>query len=98
VILAEADVLSKTGSSLGYTGLATLDYEPTQGLHLALTGQLLDRGKPELGAGPGRGEALYDTWLTADWFFAPHFELRTDLVVRGSDRGQLIQVQLHMYL
>jgi hypothetical protein len=98
VLLAEADVLSKTGSGLGYVGLATLDYEPTQGLHLALTGQVLDRGKSELGAGLGRGEAQYESWLTADWFFAPHFELRTDLVLRGGDRGQLIQLQLHMYL
>lgn len=98
VILAEADVLSKTGSNLGYTGMATLDYEPTQGLHLALTGEMLDRGKPKSGAGGlSRGEAQLNAWLSADWFFAPHFELRSDLVWRG-ERDKLIQLQLHMYL
>ena len=40
----------------------------------------------------------YRAWLTVDWFFAPHLELRTDLVVREGDRGELLQVQLHMYL
>jgi hypothetical protein len=98
VILAEADVLSKTGSSLGYTGMATLDYEPTQGLHFALTGEVLDRGNPPNASGLGRGEAHSAVWLSADWFFAPHFELRADFVHRGGERGQLILAQLHMYL
>jgi hypothetical protein len=98
VLLAEADLLSKTNASLGYVGMVTLDVEPTQGLHLAATGELLDRGQPDgTAAGLGRGNPDPGGWLTVDWFFGPHFELRTDLVMRRK-RGEMLQAQLHMYL
>ena len=97
VLLAEADVLKKTGASLGYVGMATLDWEPWQGLHLSATGEALDRGEPPIGSGLGRGEPDLRGWLTVDWFFGPHFELRSDLVWRR-DRGEILQTQLHMYL
>jgi hypothetical protein len=98
VLLAEADVLSKTGANLGYVAMTTLDFEPLQGLHLAATGEVLDRGKPSgSSAGLGRGEAHLGAWLSIDWFFAPHFELRTDLVMRR-ERGQMLLAQLHVYL
>ena len=98
VLLAEADVLAKTNTGLGYVGMATVDVEPTQGLHLATTGEILDRGKPDgTEAGLGRGKADPGVWFTVDWFFAPHFELRTDLVVHHL-RGEMLQAQLHMYL
>ncbi|HEU4579262.1 MAG TPA: hypothetical protein VFS67_13450, partial [Polyangiaceae bacterium] len=88
VLLAEADVLAKTRTSLGYVAMATLDVELLQGLHLAGTGELLDRGTSEGSeAGLGRGKPDPGAWLTVDWFFAPHFELRTDLVLR-QQRGQ----------
>jgi hypothetical protein len=98
VLLAEANVLSTTGSSLGYVGMATFDYEPLRGLHFSLTGEVLDHGKLPDASGLGRGDLDSRAWLTADWFFAPHLELRTDFVLRGHERGELLQVQLHMYL
>lgn len=98
VILAEADVLSKTRASLGYTGMTTLDLEPVQGLHLATTGELLDRGKTEgTNSGLGRGKPHLGVWFTVDWFFAPHFELRTDFVLRHH-RDEMLQTQLHVFL
>jgi hypothetical protein len=97
VILAEADVLRKTGSSLGYVGMATLDLEPWRGLHLAGTGEVVDRGKPPDGAGLGRGKPHFGGWLTLDWFFGPHLELRIDAVLRQS-RGKMLQTQLHFSL
>jgi hypothetical protein len=98
VLLAEADLLAKTHASLGYVGMATLDFELLQGLHLAATGELLDRGQSDGSeSGLGRGKPDPGAWLTVDWFFAPHFELRTDLVLRQS-RGQMLQAQLHMHL
>lgn len=98
VVLAEADLLSTTGASLGYVGMTTLDVEPVQGLHLAATGEILDRGEPDRGPdGLGRGRPQLGGWLTADWFFAPHLELRLDFVVRQR-RGEMLQAQLHFYL
>jgi len=68
-----------------------------QGLHFALTGEALDRGEPPVGAGLGRGEADLRGWFTVDWFFGPHFELRSDLVWQ-KQRGEMLQTQLHIYL
>jgi hypothetical protein len=97
VLLVETDVLLKTGSSIGYVGMASIDVEPLQGLHLASTGELVDRGKPPSGAGLGRGRPQLGAWFTLDWFFGPHFELRVDLVLRQG-RGEMLQTQLHLYL
>jgi hypothetical protein len=98
VILAEADVVKQTGSGPGYVGSANFDYEPTQGFHLALTGELLDRGKPSSGrSGLGRGQPHLGAWFTTNWFFAPHFDLRVDFVAR-QNRGAMLQTQLHLYL
>jgi hypothetical protein len=97
VLLAEADLLSKTGANPGYVGMLTLDLEPWQGLHLAVTGEALDRGEPPVGAGLGRGTADLRSWFSVDWFFAPHFELRTDFVMK-SERGNVLQTQLHFSL
>ncbi|HTV24286.1 MAG TPA: hypothetical protein VMG12_36590 [Polyangiaceae bacterium] len=97
VILLEGDVLSKTGSSLGYAGMATLDVEPLRGLHLGATGEVIDRGKPPSGVGLGRGRPHFGGWFTLDWFFAPHLELRVDIVARESRDAQLL-TQLHLSL
>jgi len=97
VFLIEGDVLSKTGSSLGYVGMTTLDLEPARGLHLAGTGEVLDRGKPASGAGLGRGKPHFGGWLTLDWFFAPHLELRVDAVLRQNRSGVLL-TQIHLSL
>lgn len=107
VLLAEADLMKKTGASIGYVGMATADYEPVKGLHFALTGEVLNRGTPypeELSPGvedspegPGRGDTRFGFWGTINWFFLPHLDLRVDIVSRGR-RATMLQTQLHFYL
>jgi hypothetical protein len=107
VILAEADMVKKTGAGIGYVGMGTADLEPVQGLHFALTGEVLNRGKPDpeaLGGdvereveGPGRGETRLGLWGTINWFLLPHVDLRIDLVTRQR-RATMLQTQLHIYL
>ena len=105
VVLAEADLTKKTGAALGYVGMGTADLEPVQGLHLALTGEVLNRGEPDpedLGEevrqveGPGRGDTRFGVWGTINWFFLPHLDLRVDLVARQR-RATMLQSQLHFY-
>jgi hypothetical protein len=98
VLLAEADMIKRTGNGFGYVGFATLDYEPVQGFHFAVTPEILNRGKPEEGpTGPARGEPRVGGWLTTNWFFMPHGDLRFDMVLRQS-RPAMLQAQIHFYL
>jgi hypothetical protein len=107
VILAEADMIKKTAAGIGYVGMGTADLEPLQGLHFALTGEVLNRGTPdpEILAGtverevegPGRGETRLGLWGTINWFVLPHIDLRIDLVARQR-RATMLQTQLHIYL
>jgi hypothetical protein len=86
VILAEANALKVTGYDLGFVGMTTFDFEPIQGLHLAVTGELLKRELTRGGA-----------WLTWQWFVLPHVDLRFDVVLRQDRQPQLLS-QLHVYL
>lgn len=106
VVLAEADMTKKTGAGVGYVGMGTFDLEPVQGLHLALTGEILNRGTPDpedLGTverevqGPGRGDTRLGLWGTINWFLLPHLDLRVDIVARQR-RATMLQTQLHFYL
>jgi hypothetical protein len=106
VLLAEADMVKKTGAGIGYVGMGTADLEPVQGLHFALTGEVLNRGKLDPEAldtfereveGPGRGETRLGLWGTINWFLLPHVDLRIDLVTRQR-RATMLQTQLHIYL
>ncbi|HKO91393.1 MAG TPA: hypothetical protein VJU61_09585 [Polyangiaceae bacterium] len=106
VFLAEADVMKRTGSGLGYVGMLNADFEPLRGLHLALTGEVLNRGKLDaepldgddrIVEGPGRGETRLGLWSTINWFLLPHLDLRIDLVTRQG-RPAMLQSQLHFYL
>jgi hypothetical protein len=106
VFLAEADMIKRTGSSVGYVGFGTADVEPFRGLHLALTGEFLNRGElnsEDLGEtrrqpdGPGRGQTRFGLWNTINWFVLPHVDLRVDLVLR-QDRPTVLQSQIHFYL
>ena len=110
VFLAEADMIKRTGSSVGYVGFGTADVEPLRGLHLALTGEFLNRGElnsEELAGpngttnrqpeGPGRGDTRFGLWNTVNWFLLPHVDLRVDLVLR-EDRPTVLQSQIHFYL
>jgi hypothetical protein len=107
VVLGEANMMKRSGSGIGYVGFATADLEPLRGLHLALTGEVLNRGTPDpevLGPdverdalGPGRGETRLGFWGTINWFLLPHLDLRIDIVTRQR-RATMLQSQLHFYL
>ncbi len=75
VLLAEFDSvyqsLTWNGHRGGYAGFAQADYEPTQGMHLMLTSEIMNSG--------ASGEpASYDGWVSAVWFLLPHVDLRFD--------------------
>jgi hypothetical protein len=98
VVLAEVDALKNTGAGLGYVALLTLDVEPLQGLHLGVSGEMLNRGQSSSdGPRNGDGTARVGKWLTANWFFGPHLDVRVDFV-RRDQRADMLQAQLHMYL
>jgi len=75
VFLAEADSvyqsLTFNGHRGGYAAFAQADYEPTQGFHVMLTGEVMNGG--------AAGEPTsFDGWVSAVWFFLPHMDLRFD--------------------
>jgi hypothetical protein len=77
VFLAELDSvyqsLTWNGHRAGFAGFVQADYEPTQGVHLMLTGEAMDSGT----AGePPSG----DLWFSGVWFFLPHMDLRIDSI------------------
>jgi hypothetical protein len=78
VVMAEADlVLERPTGVPGATGLVTMlqaDVEPIQGLHLIATGE---------SNGTSQGGTSYGGWLAAQWFFAPHFDVRFDVMKRS---------------
>lgn len=99
-LLAELDLLKEAESGLGHTGFARLDYEPLRGVHLQLTGELLDEGLPEGGdleAFPGKGQTRLGGWATMSVFVIPHVDVRFDAIKRQDDRPSY-QAQLHLYL
>lgn len=106
VVLLEADALHATRRDLGYVGFAQLDYELVQGLHVGGTGEALDIGY-EKTAGSiagidtprtvGVGKPRFGGWLTADWFFLPHCDLRVDAILRQESAFSLL-AQLHVFL
>ncbi len=98
VVLAELDLLKTTGAGLGHVGMLTLDIEPLQGLHLAATGEVLDRGRSDAASiASGDGRRRIGKWLTLNWFFGPHLDVRVDFVKRDQ-REDMVQTQLHLYL
>jgi hypothetical protein len=101
VLMAEADLLVVLpNGGTGHTGQASMvqaDIELVQGLHLQGTGETTSPG--------GTGSALsYGGWGTIMWFFAPHTDLRLDVVEQsvpaGPSRLSVFSVigQLHLYL
>jgi hypothetical protein len=100
-IMAEADVLIRSRRDMGYVGYLQVDVEPIQGIHFIGTGELLDGGYPErskVAAEPrtaGLGRPLPGGWLSLQWFFLPHFDLRVDAIIRQEKQ---LMSQLHVYL
>jgi hypothetical protein len=98
-LIGEIDLLKEKGRERGFTGFVQMDYEPLRGLHLMVTGEMLDQGLLQDGdalAVRGAGAARYGSWISIAWFPAPHFELRLDGVMRQDDvfHGQ---AQAHVY-
>ncbi|MFO0678306.1 MAG: hypothetical protein U0169_17345 [Polyangiaceae bacterium] len=84
VVMAEADLLARSAMRqpilVGTTALLQVDFEPIQGVHAMATGEILQsaftRGGPSLGG-----------WLSFAWFFAPHADLRADVLLRSMESG-----------
>jgi hypothetical protein len=103
VFLAEANALTRSRFEPGYVGFAQVDWEPTQGLHFMVTGEMLDNGhskatgvqqQPRIA---GAGKPKVGGWLSAGWWFLPHFDVRLDGIKR-TDEDISILAQLHVYL
>jgi hypothetical protein len=80
VVMAEGDLLilnpGNASATTGGTGWLQFDFEPLQGLHFDVTGETVFPTAFEAGGSLGG-------WLTAWWFFFPHFDLRGDVIWRG---------------
>ncbi|HEY6562199.1 MAG TPA: hypothetical protein VI072_33255 [Polyangiaceae bacterium] len=100
-LLIEANGLLRSSNKPGYVAFAQADYEVVQGLHLMLTGEALDEGKPRdqpgLDAVTGQGKPRFGGWASVDWFFLPHLEMRLDGLKRQDEPFTLL-AQLHAYL
>ena len=99
-VLAEADVLHRSRREIGYVGFLQFDVEALSGLHAIATAELLDAGFPNKNPNAparaaGLGEPALGGWLSLQWFFLPHFDLRVDAIVRSE---KMILSQLHVYL
>jgi hypothetical protein len=101
VLLAEMDSVYQSltwhGHRGGYAGFLQADVEPTQGIHLMATAELMDHGSA--GEPPS-----YSGWFSAVWFFWSHMDMRVDNVyeVIGSPAGDTnvlsLLLQYHVYL
>lgn len=99
-LMAEADYLLSTQRRPGYVGFLQADLEFAQGFHAMVTGEMLDQGKLTTIAGleptPGAGDPKFGAWLTFNWFFFTHFDMRADLVLRQEEPVTFLS-QLHYY-
>ena len=82
-LLAEADlVLVRPSGAAAQDGVATMlqaDFEAVQGLHFIATG--------ESNSATQAGGTSYGGWVAAAWFFAPHADVRIDLMKRAEALG-----------
>lgn len=101
VFVAEASAILRSRHEPGYVGFTQVDWEVTQGLHFMLTGELLDQGHSKAtDAGPrtpGSGKPKVGGWVSASWWFLPHFDLRIDGIQRTGEDFSIL-AQLHAYL
>jgi hypothetical protein len=96
-LLAEGDLLVRSvryeDALLGMVGLLQADVEPLKGLHIALTGEILNR--------PGPGKAIPGAWFSLWWFGFAHMAARIDVIHRvpdGAPASTSLLFQLHGYL
>jgi hypothetical protein len=101
-VLGEADLLTDSSRALGYVGYLQGDYEVIQGVHGLLTVEWQDQGQLKSDAiankpkQPGAGKGELGFWVTGNWFFLPHLDVRVDAIIRPSDFTLL--TQLHAFL
>jgi hypothetical protein len=100
VLMGEFDFVLESprgGPALnGYATMLQADLEPIQGLHLVATGETWQPGGPST-------SFWYGGWLGADWFFAPHADVRFDIMERHMGGPVNVNVaaymaQVHLYL
>ncbi len=105
VLSGEANLLHTSQRAPGttYFGAAsqfTADFEVVQGLHLATTLELANRGFDN-------ASTAVSTWATAWWFFAPHADIRLDAIFQNgrpsfqnlpSGAFRTLLLQAHFYL
>ncbi len=104
-LLAEVDAILTSRREPGYVGFVQFDAEAIQGVHVMLTGEMLDQGfvKPVVGATDnarrtlGEGKPKVGGWLSVAWFIYSHFDVRFDAIKRTGEDVQLLG-QLHVYL
>jgi hypothetical protein len=101
VVSAEFDALLRSRFETGYVGFLQVDYEAIQGLRFMLTGEILDEGHSKAIDAPARtagsGKPRVGGWVSAAWWFLPHFDVRLDAIKR-TDEDVSILAQLHCYL
>ena len=109
VILAEVDAMVTTSDAMsngtggtvpGVVSMVQADIEPTQGLHVILTGETMVQGNFPTATGPGTATS-FGGWAGVLWFFAPHADVRFDFVassVANSPVNIYLLPQLHLYL
>jgi len=107
VLLAESDLLlvsqppsaaNSHRSQFGSANMLQADVEPYQGVHVIVAGELYDQ---EL----ARSRATWEGWAGAQWFFAPHADVRLDAVytatpISSTDSASTVTLlaQFHVYL
>jgi hypothetical protein len=102
ILLLEADIITDSTKTLGYTGFAQADWEIIQGVHAMLTGEILNAGQAlsERAEGlqptKGAGKPALGGWVSAAWFFLPHLDMRVDATFRPG--GLTLLAQLHGFL
>jgi hypothetical protein len=108
-VLGEVDMVTRSRRELGYTGFLQLDFEFARGVHLLGTVEGANTNYPSnprtlVGGAfveqerlPGTGELQMGYWAGAQWFFAPHFDVRVDAMFRQEEPMQILG-QLHVYL
>jgi hypothetical protein len=103
VLMAEVDATVTTsdatsngmgGTAPGMVGMIQADVEPTQGLHVVVTGETMVR------EAQGQTTKIFGSWLGLLWFFAPHADARVDFVAQSFNGSVSIFFlpQLHVYL
>jgi hypothetical protein len=107
VLLAESDLLlvsqppsfaNSHRTQFGSANMLQADVEPIQGVHVILAGELYDQ---EL----ARARPTWEWWAGAQWFFAPHADVRVDAVYTATPISSTqsagttsLLAQLHVYL